>query len=52
MIVPSLTSVEALPMYRLRLQFEGDTQGLIDLSNLAGRGVFKAWDEDNLFFKP
>ncbi|GAB4026745.1 DUF2442 domain-containing protein [Spirosoma gilvum] len=52
MNIPSLTSVEALPMYTLRLQFEDGTTGLVDLSNLAGRGVFSAWDNDNLFSRP
>ncbi|WP_020597012.1 DUF2442 domain-containing protein [Spirosoma panaciterrae] len=52
MKIPSLISVEALPMYRLRLQFDDNTTGLVDLSNLAGKGIFSAWDEDNLFSRP
>ena len=51
-MIPSLVSVEAHPSYQLQLQFEDGTSGIIDVSNLAGKGVFKSWDQDNLFFRP
>ena len=52
MSMPALVLVEAFPNYQLRLQFDDGTNGVIDLSNLAGKGVFRAWDDNNLFFKP
>ncbi|GAB3505690.1 hypothetical protein GCM10027341_37710 [Spirosoma knui] len=49
---PYLTHVEAPEKYKLRLRFDDGTQGVIDLSALAGKGVFSAWDDDNLFLHP
>ena len=43
-------SVTALPRYRIRVAFSDGTEGVVDLSDLAGRGVFKAW-QDEQFFK-
>jgi len=40
------TSVESLPGFRLRLQFEDGVEGVVDLSQLAGRGVFARWTEE------
>ena len=34
---------------RLWLRYSDGAQGEVDLSDLAGRGVFKAWDEDGYF---
>lgn len=51
-MVPRLNSVEALPGYQLRLSFADGTNGVVDVSGLAGKGVFNAWDEDDLFFRP
>ena len=51
-MLPSLISVEPLSKYQLQLRFDDDTVGKIDLSNLAGKGVFQAWDDDDLFFRP
>lgn len=42
-------SVRPLPGYRLHLRFEDGTEGTVDLSDLAGRGVFAAWDEPGAF---
>ena len=43
--------VEAVPRkhFRLFLRFEDDTAGEVDLSALAGRGVFAEWDEPGVF---
>ena len=38
--------VQALPGYRIRVRFADGVEGVADLSSLAGRGVFKTWDED------
>ncbi|MDQ3665996.1 MAG: DUF2442 domain-containing protein [Acidobacteriota bacterium] len=45
------TSIRALPSYRLYLEFSDDTKGEVDLSDLAGRGVFEAWDNPGFFEK-
>ncbi len=43
------TRVEALPEYRIYLEFSDGTKGEVDLSDLAGKGVFQVWDDYNLF---
>lgn len=43
------TSVHALPNYRMRVAFSNGAEGVVDLSDLVGQGVFKAW-EDQYFF--
>lgn len=35
--------------YHVWLKYEDGTSGDVDLSYLAGRGVFKRWDEPNVF---
>lgn len=47
---PQLTTVKAVQKYRLAISFDDGTEGLLDLAHLAGKGVFAAWDEGNLFF--
>lgn len=42
--------VEAREGYRLWLRYSDGTSGEVDLSDLAGQGVFSAWD-DRAFFK-
>jgi hypothetical protein len=41
--------VRSLDNYRIWLTFEDGTQGEIDLSDLAGRGVFEAWTDRKVF---
>ena len=41
--------VKALPNFRIWLRYDDGVNGEIDLSDLAGRGVFTAW-EDIAFF--
>ena len=43
--------VTPLSGYRLRLRFSNDVQGEVNLANLAGRGVFAAWDVPGAFEK-
>jgi len=43
-------AVKALPGYRLWLRYSDGAEGEVDLSDLARRGVFKAW-EDKAFFE-
>jgi hypothetical protein len=47
MIKPIL--VRALPNYRLYLEFSDDSSGEVDVSDLAGRGLFRAWDDYDFF---
>ena len=42
-------SVRALPNYRLYLEFSDGTKGEVDLSDLAGKGVFEAWNDYTSF---
>lgn len=37
--------------YRLGLTFEDGTHGTVDLSGLAGRGVFRLWNDRAVFEK-
>lgn len=46
-----IKQVETLEGYRLRLVFEDGTQGIVDLSDLVGRGVFAFWNDYGLFQK-
>ena len=41
--------VKALSDYRIYLEFSDGTKGEVDLSDLAGKGVFKAWDDYDFF---
>ena len=40
---------QALGGHRLWLQYADGLEGEVDLSHLAGRGVFKAWSDDEVF---
>jgi len=44
--------VEAQPLagYRIRLMFVDGVSGEVDLSHLAGKGVFKYWDQAENFY--
>ncbi len=42
--------VEARPHYRLYLEYSDEVSGEVDLSDLAGKGVFQAW-QDEAFFR-
>ena len=41
--------VKALPHYRLWLRYSDGTEGEVDLSDLAGKGVFKLWNDYRAF---
>ena len=42
-------SVSALPKLRIKVVFSDGTEGSVDLSQLAGQGVFKAWEDEKFF---
>ena len=48
--VPNPTHVEAREGYRIWLCYDDGESGEVDLSHLAGRGVFAAWN-DRAFFE-
>ena len=43
--------VKPLKNYHLWISYSDNVSGEVDLSHLAGQGVFKAWDDENLFSK-
>lgn len=43
------TSVKALPNFRIWLRYSDGAEGEVDLSDLAGRGVFAAWNDQAFF---
>ena len=43
--------VEPRPEYRIWVEFSDGAAGEIDLSDVAGRGVFVAWNEPGVFEK-
>jgi hypothetical protein len=44
-----ITDVKPLENYKLFLHFDDGASGVVDLSNMAGRGVFEAWNDDGVF---
>ena len=48
---PKVISVKALEKYRIQIGFEDGTNGVLDLSDCAGKEVFINWDKDNNFNK-
>jgi hypothetical protein len=44
-----ITHVEVLQGYRLVLIFDDGTSGTVDLSDLAGKGVFACWNDRAIF---
>ena len=43
--------VKALPNYRICVKYSDGVQGEVDLSHLAGKGVFKLWNNYSAFEK-
>lgn len=44
-----LLQAKPLQPYRIWLRYEDGNEGVVDLSDLAGRGVFEAWNEPAFF---
>jgi hypothetical protein len=40
---------KALPNFRIWLRYDDGIEGEVDLSDLAGRGVFKAWNDATFY---
>ena len=47
--IPYLKSAEALPSYKLNLEFADGVKGEIDLSSIVGKGVFSFWNNEENF---
>ncbi len=50
-IIPYLKKVEALPEYKLAVEFEDGIKGIIDLSRWKGKGVFNYWNDERNFYR-
>jgi hypothetical protein len=44
-----ITFATPQPGFRLELLFDNGQKGIVDLSDLAGRGVFEVWQLPNVF---
>jgi hypothetical protein len=44
-----VSSVKALPGYRLRVTYANGVEGTVDLSDLVGQGVFELWNDPRTF---
>jgi hypothetical protein len=44
-----ITNVAVLKNYRLELAFNDGTRGVVDLSDLVGKGVFSLWQDPHIF---
>ena len=42
-------SIKAMPDYRIYIRFSDGVEGEVDLSDLAGQGVFEAWNDTRFF---
>lgn len=47
--MPKPLEVKPLEKFRLWLRYDDGTTGVVDLSDIAGKGVFKAWDTLEFF---
>jgi hypothetical protein len=47
--MPTPTSVKARPNFRIWLRYDDGIEGEVDLSDLAGRGVFVVWNDPEVF---
>ena len=44
-----IVAAKALPSHRLWVRFENGVEGEVDVSDLVGKGIFKAWQEPEFF---
>jgi hypothetical protein len=49
-MIPRPVEVKPLKNFRIWLRYDDGTEGEVDLSDVAGRGVFEAWN-DRAFFE-
>ncbi|GHT23942.1 hypothetical protein AGMMS4957_16210 [Bacteroidia bacterium] len=48
-MIAKLILVNALSNYSIFVCFDDGTQGTVDLTHLAHKGIFQEWDKNNLF---
>lgn len=48
-VMPRPVEVRALEPYRIWLRYDDGVEGEVDLSHLAGQGVFTAWEDPEFF---
>jgi hypothetical protein len=51
MTMHKITNVTVLHNYKLELEYDDGRQGIVDLSHLAGKGVFSLWNDYDVFRK-
>ena len=44
-----VVDVKPLPEFKLRLRYSDGAEGVVDLSHLAGKGVFRVWNRAGAF---
>lgn len=44
-----IVKVKPLPGFKIWIRFSDGVEGTVDLSDLAGKGVFKAWNDPGHF---
>ena len=47
--MPRLKKAKALEAFRVSLEFDDGKAGIVDLSHLAGKGVFRMWNDRKAF---
>ncbi|MEO5946475.1 MAG: DUF2442 domain-containing protein [Chitinophagaceae bacterium] len=48
---PKVITAISKGKYNIHLSFEDGVEGIVDLSDMAGKGIFTAWDKDDNFNK-
>ena len=48
-VIPYLKNAQALPGFKLSVEFEDGVNGIIDLKKWRGKGVFAFWDDEKNF---
>ena len=48
-MIPRLVEVKARNNFRIWLRYDDGTEGEVDLSDVAGQGVFAAWNDTGFF---
>ncbi len=47
--IPKIIEVTALEPYRVKIKYADGVEGEVDFSHLAGKGVFRKWEEPGVF---
>ena len=44
-----ISEVKPMPSYRVWIKYYDGSEGTVDLSDMVGKGVFTAWEDDEAF---